>query len=391
MQKLPNYAALYTLRADGRYQGYWRDADGKRHTLCDRDPHRLYDRLAERERPPEKPPATVSEAGEAWKAIRFEELSYKTVEAYKPVYGRIAARFGDRVLDNVETREVSAWLALLGQQGYARRTVQMHRDMLGQIYRYAIGEGMTRNDPVEHAYMPKGLDAGTRGIAPDAAIEAVKNGAALPFGLFAFVCYYAGLRRGEALGLRYEDIDRAAKVIHVSRSVIYAGNVPRLKEPKTENSRRDVILLDVLADALPRKKRGYVFAGEDGALLSRDAYRKRWARYCALIGHEITAHQLRHGYATLLYEAGIGDKDTQAQLGHANIELTRNVYQHISAAQLDRTAAKLNAFVEKEKNAVPEDDVVAQIMGLLEGRDAPAILAQVAAKLAAANAQHSGA
>lgn len=379
--KTPNYAALYTLRADGRYQGYWRDAAGVRHTLCDRDPARLYARLQDKERPEAPPPVTVQDAAERWKDARFEQLSYKTVEAYKPVFRRLTARFGGETLEAVETRDVSAYLANLAAQGYARRTVQMHRDMLGQIFTFAIGEGLVKYNPVDHAVMPRGLAAGTRGIAPDEAIEAVKASVGLPFGLFAAVCLYAGLRRGEALALRYEDVDRAAGVIHVTKAVEFVNNNPHIKEPKTKNGRRDVDLLDPLAAAIPQG-RGYIFTDEQGALLTKEAYKSRWDRYCTQIGHKITAHQLRHGYATLLYEAGVQDKDAQEQLGHANIELTRNTYTHIRAVQRRRTAEKLNRYLEREKSAADEGDVVQKILDLLEGQDAGAVLAQVAASLA---------
>lgn len=96
MAKKLDYAALYTLRADGRYQGYWRDASGKRHALCDRDPARLYARLAEKEQPQEKPPVTFQDAAQAWRDVRFEQLAHKTAEAYKPVFRRLTARFGGR-------------------------------------------------------------------------------------------------------------------------------------------------------------------------------------------------------------------------------------------------------------------------------------------------------
>lgn len=386
MAKQPDYAALFTLRADGRYSGHWRDAQGKRHSTTDRDPKRLYDRIQQLEQPPAPQAATFADAAEKWKDVRFEQLSYKSVEAYKPVFRRLTARFGDMVLDAVETRDVAAYLQSLAAQGYAKRTVQLHRDMMSQIYNAAIAAGMTRYNPCDHAEMPRGLAAGTRGIPPDEVIEAVKDGLDAPFGLFAFVCLYAGLRRGEALALRYEDVDRSEKKIHVTKSVVFVGNAPQLKEPKTKSGRRDVILLDILADAIPKDGSGYLFSNESGGLLSKDGYAKRWSRYCKAINCKLTAHQLRHGYATMLYEAGVPDKDAQEQLGHANIVLTRDVYTHISKKQRSKTAALLNKYVDEELKATAElddtDAVVQQIFELLEGRDAGEILARLAVKLA---------
>lgn len=382
MVKKIDYAALFTLRADGRYMGYWRDANGQRHAAYDRDPAKLYAKIAEKESKAAAP-VTFGDMAEQWSDKRFPELAYKSVEAYKPVFRRLTARFGAAVLDDVEAGDVAAYLKLLAAQGYAKRTVQLHRDMMSQIYNYAIAQGVTRYNPCAYAAMPRSLPEGTRGIASDEAIAAVISGKDKPFGLFALICYYAGLRRGEALALKYEDVDHALKLIHVRRAVYYDNNKPVVKEPKTKAGRRDVVLPDVLAEAIPKRRRGYIFAQPSGEPMTRDQYRKAWQRYCEEIGVALTAHQLRHGYATLLYEAGVADKDTQEQLGHANIELTRDVYTHITKRQRSRTAAKINKYVEDSRAQKDETDaVVDQILDLLDGRDAGAILARVAAKLA---------
>jgi integrase len=162
------------------------------------------------------------------------------------------------------------------------------------------------------------------------------------------VCLYSGLRRGEALALRYEDIDREAGVIHVTKAVEFVGNDPHIKPPKTAAGYRDAVLLDALAAAIPKKKKGLLFPREDGGLLTKTQYRKRWIKYCQAIGHDLTAHQLRHGFATILYEAGIPDKDAQELLGHSSITVTRDVYTHIRQSRKNDTAGQLNKFLAGE-------------------------------------------
>ena len=100
----------------------------------------------------------------------------------------------------------------------------------------------------------------------------------------------------------------------------------------------------MLANEIPDGK-GYIFTNNKNELLTKIQYRKRWARYCKDIGFELTAHQLRHGFATILYEAGISDKDAQELLGHSTITLTRNVYTHIRQTRRDETAARLNNYI----------------------------------------------
>ena len=353
MPKL-NYAAMFTLRKDGRYMGFWRELDkdgqprGKRHAICDRDPERLYFRIQEKET--YKPTVlTFEAAAEAWEKKHWERIGSKTAETYEAPLRRIKDQFSGMDAVEVTAPGIQAFLADLGKKGFARRSVQMHRDILNMIFDNAIVEGQMAFNPCSAVSLPRNLPVKKRELPDDAAIAAVKSGVDKPFGLFALVCLYAGLRRGEALALRYEDVDRPRGVIRVTRAVEFVGNNPHIKAPKTEAGCRIVPLLDPLAQAIPATGAGLIFCREDGGLLTKTQYRKRWLRYCEAIGYEITAHQLRHGFATILYEAGVADKDAQELLGHSSIAVTRDVYTHIRQSQRDATVKKLNTYLKKGK------------------------------------------
>lgn len=352
MKKL-NYASMFTLRKDGRYMGYYHDLDrdgkptGPRHPIYDRDPEKLYRKILEKESG-EAPPLSFEAAADAWERKHWDRIGSKTAETYTAPLRRIRQQFSGMTAEEVSAQDIQAFLADLGKQGFSRRSVQMHRDILNMIFNDAIIESGLRFNPCVAVSVPRNLPTKKRELPKDDAIEAVKAGGGAPFGLFALVCLYTGLRRGEALALRYEDIDRAAGVIRITKSVEFIGNNPHLKQPKTAAGMRTVPLLEPLADVLPDKKSGLVFPREDGELLTKIQYRKRWAKYCEAIGHEITAHQLRHGYATILYEAGVQDKDAQELLGHSSISVTRDVYTHIRQSQKEATAKRLNDFLKKQ-------------------------------------------
>lgn len=348
--KKPDYAAMYTLRADGRYMGYWRELDkygeatGKRHAIYDRDPEKLYRKIQEKENP-EPVVLSFDAAADAWAEKHWARIGAKTAETYRAPLSRVKSEFSGDAASEVTAQRIQAFLAELGKQGFSRRSVQMHRDVLNMIFNDAILEGRLSFNPVSAVSLPRNLPVKKRTLPDDAAIEAVKAGADAPFGLFALICLYTGLRRGEVLALRYEDIDRQRGVVNVSRAVEYVSNTPAIKSPKTEAGYRSVPLLAPLAAALPASGSGLIFCREDGGLLTKTQYRKRWAAYCQAIGFEITAHQLRHGYATILFEAGIPDKDAQELLGHSSIAVTRDVYTHIRSSRRQETADRLNAFI----------------------------------------------
>ena len=350
MKKI-NYAAMFTRRADGRYMGYWHELDssgkptGPRHAIYDRDPARLYEKIREKENAA-PPVLTFNAAADAWERKHCKRVGFKTAETYAAPLRRLRARFGTEAAGEITAAEIQALLNDLAKQSFSRRSVQLHRDILNMIYNDAILAGAVQANPVAAVALPRNLPASKRELPEDAAIEAVKQGGDLPFGLFALVCLFAGLRRGEALALRSEDIDRRRETISITHAVVYVGNTPHIKPPKTAAGVRVVPLLDPLADALPKKGAGLLFPGADAETpLTKTQYRKRWLKYCAAIGHDITAHQLRHGYATLLYEAGIQDKDAMELLGHGSIAVTRDVYTHIRQAQREKTAAAINSYI----------------------------------------------
>lgn len=339
--KKPDYASLYTLRKDGRYVYTYTDG-GVRRYIYDRDPERLWHRIND---PAEKKPLTFRAIADEWKSDHWERVGYKTAEAYTAPLRRLLDHFGDDPAADVTAQSVYAFLADLGKKGYSRRSVQMHRDVINMIYNNAILRGSASVNPCAAISLPRNLPSSRRELPEDAAIDAVKRSTGA-FSLFAKICLYSGLRRGEVLALRYEDIDRSRGVIHVTRAVEYVGNTPHIKPPKTKSGVRDAILLDVLAEDI-QKGSGLIFCREDGAPLTKIQYRKRWLAYCKEIGYDITAHQLRHGFATILYEAGVPDKDAQELLGHASITTTRDIYTHLRQSRRSETAQKLNAFVVK--------------------------------------------
>lgn len=322
-----NYAKLFTLRADGRYQGKYKDTDGKWHSVCDRDPERLYHRLEEIKNPP---PRTFEASAREWERSHSAEIGWKTAQIYGIVCDRLCARFGSMTLPDVTPALIQAFLAQLGRQGYSRRTVQMHRDVVHMIYQREILLGNASESPTAAVALPKGLAQQKRTPPADTAVSAILAHPDAAFAPFAFLLMMTGLRRGEALALEQTDVDRSAMVIHVTKAVEFLGNAPEIKTPKTQSGVRDVHFPPALLEHLPTAP-GLLFPMDDGSLMTLSSFRKRWAAYCREIGADLTPHQLRHLYASTLFTADVDVLTAQAQLGHANASTTMEVYTHLQA------------------------------------------------------------
>lgn len=241
--------------------------------------------------------------------------------------------------------------------------------MYKQTFDYAIVKGYTLNNPVLSVKVPRGMKRTTRAAPEDDVIKTIKENVNKPFGLFPYFLIHTGFRLGEAAALQWCDIDYANKLIHCRRALEMHGTKPTIKEPKTAAGVRSVPLLDDLAKTLVRpdgaKDTDLVFSN-NGEPLTRSAFRARWVEWCKSVelytpikrpekqkGKDlifirtvyeptVTAHQLRHGYATILYEAGVDELTAMELMGHADITTTHKIYTHLRQHQKSLAADKLN-------------------------------------------------
>jgi integrase len=351
MKKI-DYAGLYTLRSDGRYQGYYRDADGKRHAVCDKDPERLHKRIAKFEEPTTY---TFADIADAWKNWIWPRLRAGTQVCYNPAYKRAVELFGSRDANGIEPYEVKNHLISLAQADYSAKTIKTQLIIYRAIYRFAIVDPemgkQIRANPADQITLPQGLKRPEKREAPeDDVIKTVRRSYEDYFGVFPLFLLATGFRRGEALATRWRDINWTDGTISCSRQISYEDGSAKITPPKTSAGIRTVPLLPDLKEALVLNDDAhlddFIFHGEDpGKPLQQSTFRRRWSRYCKEHSLDITPHVLRHAYATMLFEAGVDVYTAQKLLGHADIETTMAVYTHLREKQKNESIDKLMAHV----------------------------------------------
>jgi integrase len=172
---------------------------------------------------------------------------------------------------------------------------------------------------------------------------------------------HTGMRRGELLGLKWEDVDLDGQTVRVRRTLTRIDNGRRLAlgEPKTRKSRRTVRLTQKAVEALRshRKRQleeklrvgglyqdqGLVFAGEAGGFINPSNLRQR--SFAPLLKRaglpQITFHDLRHTCASLLFQKNVHPKFVQELLGHVSVAITLDTYSHMLPGMGGEAAAAM--------------------------------------------------
>ena len=268
-----------------------------------------------------------SDVADDWWEQHSEKIAYNTAKPYKPAYKRACEYFEGRRISTILPTEISRHIRLFAKE-HADKTVRTQLMVYNLIFTYAVQEGDVLVNPARDLTVPGDLRKKKVTMPSSEDIARVKASAEHPFGLFALMALYTGMRRGELLALRWEDIDRKAGVIHITKSLYHENNHPKTKLPKTATSVGDVPILAALEKYLPDAKSGIVFT-VNGDYLSETQFQVNWEHYCKESGISCTPHQLRHAYATMLFENGIPPEEAQILLRHAQLSTTMDIYTDI--------------------------------------------------------------
>lgn len=173
---------------------------------------------------------------------------------------------------------------------------------------------------------------------------------------------HTGMRRGEVLGLRWQDVDLSNARISVRQAVVAVAYQLRISDVKTDTARRTIDIDDpVVAELSAWRKRqaeerllvgpafkdhGLVFARPDGRHIHPESFSRTFDRVVARSELPvIRLHDLRHTHASLLLRAGVPVKVVSERLGHASPGFTLNVYQHVLPGMQAEAAATFSRLL----------------------------------------------
>ncbi|MBO4937480.1 MAG: site-specific integrase [Oscillospiraceae bacterium] len=267
---------------------------------------------------------------------------------------------GDYVFATVDKTVLSGWLTKLYQAGLSQNTIHTTYARLKKVYNYFYNNGELLKDPFKGVKMPKKGEAKVTHLNNEQ-MDNVLSAVYLdfepqePMYVGILLAFYAGLRRGEICGLRWNDIDFYKHTITVRSAVgVSSGkDGDYTKNPKNRSSNRTFPMLPQLEEALKQRKvllnplDSWYVIGEEEQFMRPQQYNRLFSEFVernSLVdayGKKIMPHGLRHNFATVGIRAGMDIASLALMMGHASRAMTLDTYGDANADALTLASVKL--------------------------------------------------
>ena len=307
------------------------------------------------------------EYAEQWYTLKKDPfISNASRSAYKSCFIKhLLPTFGLQQMKAITADQIQAFVN--GFSGTSRSQITMVIGTLKQIFASAYADGAIERDPTAALIRPKAQKKdGRRPLTKKETARVLEVMRTHPEGMFLAVLYYLGVRRGEALGLKWSDFDFKEDQVHIQRDIDFAGSKACEGGLKTEAADRYVPVPSELKEILLAnrgKPDAYVFQAKKGEPISQGTLKRMWARLMVACGciewreidkdtdrpkdilkqvkPTITPHFFRHNYVTLLYESGVDPLVAMKIVGHTDYQTTANIYTHLKEETLKKASVNM--------------------------------------------------
>lgn len=287
----------------------------------------------------------------------LKQSTYNTYESYIRVHLKPA--LGNLLLSELTPRLLQQYYNYKTEtEGLAPKTIVNLNLFLHKALSFALHEGLIAMNPAEAINLPRGRKPQIEILTRDEQIQLVRGTYQHRYGVFVRLTLFTGIRLGELLGLRWEDIDVRASMLHIRRTLNRLNKVKRpttpgectteivIETPKTENSVRSIPLLPAILQDLMTWRRvqeedrttagdsyrdsGMIVTNPLGGFIEPRTFKDYYNQILDLAGlRHFTFHALRHTFASRAMEQGMDAKTLSTLLGHYSVSFTLDTYTHV--------------------------------------------------------------
>lgn len=275
-----------------------------------------------------------------WK-IGSNKITKRTALGYRGHLNQINEFFKGKLLEEINRDQIQNFLDLYSHQ--AESTIKKKRIILQQIFNWGVEDKLIPMNPVVGDRIAiNGKEKVKRKAVPEEKYRSLINNLNVikrkEDQVFLALIACTGMRRGEALALKWEDIDWGSKQISINKAVTFSGNQPLIKSPKSVKGNRKVPILPQLEKVLKSNAQqdGYIVSVDGKTPFTDTMVKNSLHRIQAQADmQEYTFHCLRHSFATMMAKDPlIAPKTLQTLMGHADISTTFGMYAETESSTI---------------------------------------------------------
>jgi integrase len=305
---------------------------------------------------------TVAEYLDRWLAASARSLRQKTLERYRELVRiHVVPIVGGVRLEKLQPLHLErVYQEILAKGRSGQTALHVHR-LLFTALRQAVAWQLLHRNVAEAVTAPK---PEPKDIPPltrkdvEKLLQVVKD---TDLEVLTVLALGTGMRLGEVLGLRWQDVDLEGGRARIVQTIQQTSTGPVVVPPKSDRSRRIVLLPSFVTQPLKRHKAAQaerrlicgaewqdndlvVDRGDGGPLLTR-VISRRFSTAMRKVGLDLTFHGLRHGHASLMLAAGVDMKVVSERLGHSTIAITADLYTHVAEEVHRKAADRFDAWM----------------------------------------------
>lgn len=301
---------------------------------------------------------------------KVKATSFETAENI--ILTQILPWFGDVDLNNIDHFLVHEFYDTKIKEGYSSSYIQRMHEMVRMLLRVAFKWELTQKDIASLLEPPRMTKKEMKVWTVGQVNEYLRFTKHSRYHPVFFLAAYTGMRKGEILGLTWDDIDFEGKMIKVNKTLYRIKGEYLLSEPKTHNSIRTIYIDDDIIKVLRwqknrinrerlmygsvYKEHPMVFAQETGEYVYPTAVNGLFRRFIKQSGlPPIRFHDLRHTHATILLQMGVNPKIVAERLGHSSVQITLDTYSHVLPSMKKDLAEDFSKAMKSGLNVVNQD------------------------------------
>ncbi len=290
------------------------------------------------------------------------------------IYAHIIPELGNIALNKLTQNDLQQFYARLKTNGRLQYTDTMGTGVSDRLVRSchgrcrtalerAVTDGLIASNPAAGCRLPPKKDREMQVLMPQEIAGVLAQAREEGYYELFLLELSTGMRRGEILGLKWEDLNLRTGELYIRREVVLSGSRKKVMPPKTKASVRTLLLppymTEILAEMKTEAAQDWIFPSPRNPGEPRDpsAVYHRTQLILERAGcKKVRFHDIRHTFSTMAIENEMDVKTLSDMIGHVSAETTLNIYSHVTDTMRKQAAIRIDRQIAGSDTPLPEQD-----------------------------------